>query len=78
MTKHDDELNIHQDLSRLLVAMVLGDASDEQLVRLNDLLRSDIELRHRAARFLKKRRCAAPPVSNTGSSPRLSQSAAGD
>jgi hypothetical protein len=54
MTKQNDERDIHEDLRRLLVALVLGDASDAEQERLNDLLRNDIELRRRAARFLEE------------------------
>ena len=54
MIKHDDERDIHKDLRRLLVALVLGDASDAELDRLNNLLRRDVELRRRTARFLEE------------------------
>ena len=42
------------ELITLLAAVVLDDASDEQLGRLNDLLRADVEMRRYASRFLEE------------------------
>jgi len=47
--------NEHLDeLQKLLAAVVFDDASDEQLDRLNDLLKADVELRRSASQFLEE------------------------
>src|SRR5262245_49765829 len=54
MTKPLDDSEFAAELHELLVAAALGDATDVQIARLNDLLRSDTGLRHQAARFFEE------------------------
>lgn len=49
-----EESEFEADVSQLLVAVVLGEATDAQICRLNELLLRDESLRHHAARFLEE------------------------
>lgn len=54
MTKPFAESDLANELRRLLVATSLGDATDGQIGRLNDLLLREETLRHQAARFFEE------------------------
>ncbi len=54
MTEPLEESEFAAELSQLLAAAALGDASDAQIARLNDLLLQDESLRHQAARFFEE------------------------
>ena len=54
MAKPLEESEFATELRQLLAAVVLGDATDAQISRLNELLLRDKELRHHAARFLEE------------------------
>ena len=54
MTEKHHSADELAELRTLLAAVVFDDASDEQLDRLNDLLKSDLELRRFASRFLEE------------------------
>ncbi len=54
MTQHRPTSADANETSTLLVSLVLGDASDEQIGRLNELLQGDVELRRRAAQFFEE------------------------
>src|SRR4029079_14113066 len=54
MTKPLENPEFAAELHQLLVAVSLGDATDTQIGRLNDLLLGDQRLRHQAARFFEE------------------------
>ncbi len=54
MTQHHPISSEKKETEQLLVSSILGDATAEQINRLNDLLQSDAELRSLAARFLEE------------------------
>jgi hypothetical protein len=54
MTKLLEEPEFAADVSQLLAAVMLGDATDAQIGRLNDLLLRDELLRQHAAKFLEE------------------------
>ncbi len=54
MTESLEESVFAAELSQLLTAAALGDATDGQMARLNDLLLQDASLRHQAARFFEE------------------------
>lgn len=54
MTKPIQEHEFAAELHQLLAAVALGDATDGQIAKLNQLLLSDERLRHQAARFFEE------------------------
>jgi hypothetical protein len=54
VTKSLENPEFSAELRRLLVAVALSDATDAQIVRLNELLLHDERLRHEAARFFEE------------------------
>jgi hypothetical protein len=54
MTKPIEQSEFADEVSELLTAVVLGDATDAQISRLNELLLREEALRHHAARFLEE------------------------
>ncbi|HEY2759492.1 MAG TPA: hypothetical protein VGI75_02075 [Pirellulales bacterium] len=54
MTSRHNESKLAAELNRLLAAASLGDASDSELARLNELLLNDRELRQQAAQFFEE------------------------